>query len=228
MSTLHGASLEEENKTAWDQLYASTRELVWGAEPVAFLPRFLPIERDLPGGEVLDAAAGEGRNLPLLLRLGRPVTACDSSPSALSKIPPAFAGRVAPLVCELSAVPLPSERFAFILLSDTVETLPEPGPVLAELRRLLVPGGLLLANVPGPEDGIAGRDMAPAAGDGWLYRGRYFYRFYEQAEAEGLFARAGLEAAGCGDWSWGEPAHPHFRDAPHEHRSRIFLLRRPR
>jgi len=227
MSASSALELAELNKSAWNQLYASTPDLIWGRDPIGFLPRLLPGAAALPEGPVLDAAAGEGRNLPVLLALGRAVTASDASPAALEKIPPGLRTRVTTLVCDLARAPLPDARFALILLSDVVETLPEPEIVLAELRRLLVPGGCLLANIPLHDDGVAGLNMQPADGGGWLYRGRYYYRFYTQGEAEALFRAAGLELAASDDCTWDEPPHPHFRTAAHRHHSRVLLGRRP-
>jgi len=220
-------ALNDSNKSAWDNLYASTPELIWGREPIGFLPRFLPAAATLPPGPVLDAAAGEGRNLPVLLALGRPVTAWDASPAALAKIPARWRKRVTTEVCDLADSPGPDGHFALILLSDTIETLPEPQPVLAELRRLLVPGGVLLANVPAYDDGVVGINMQPVNGGGWLYRGRYYYQFYSETEAEGLFEAAGLELAASDDCRWDEPPHPQFRAATHRHHSRVLLGRRP-
>jgi len=220
-------TLSDSNKSAWDQLYASTPELIWGREPIGFLPHLLPAASALPPGPVLDAAAGEGRNLPALLTLGRPVTACDASAAALAKIPATLRARVATLVCDLTRVPGPDRQFALILLSDAVETLPEPEPVLAEMRRLLVPGGFLLANIPLQDDGTVGVSMQPAEGGGWLYQGRYYYRFYAPAEAEALLVAAGLELVSSDDRHWEEPPHPHFREASHRHHSRVLLGRRP-
>ena len=220
-------ALSDSNKSAWDDLYASTPELIWGREPIGFLPRLLPPASALPPGPILDAAAGEGRNLPVLLSLGRPVVAWDSSAAALAKIPPALRARVATEVCDLAQPPGAERRFALILLSDTVETLPEPQLVLAELCRLLVPGGLLLANVPAHDDGVAGVNMQPVNGGGWLYRGRYYYHFYTQAEGESLLADAGLELAASDDCLWDEAPHPQFREATHRHHSRVLLGRRP-
>jgi len=227
MARLPLPSLDANNQFAWERLYASTSEPVWGSQPVGFLERFLPRADSLVDGEILDAAAGEGRNLPPLLRLGRPVTACDASPSALAKIPPAVAARVSTVVCGLGHVPVPGARFAFALLSDTIETLPDPEPALAELRRILAPGGLLLANIPDGSDGIAGANMRPLNGTGWLYQERYFYRFYPRREAEALLAEAGFDIASVAEHAWHETTHPRFRDGPHLHRSWIFLARRP-
>jgi SAM-dependent methyltransferase len=227
MTLSPSSELNLENKSAWDHLYASTPDLIWGREPIAFLPRCLPRAADLPAGAVLDAAAGEGRNLPVLLTLGRPLTACDSSAAALAKIPAALRERVTTLTCDLGGVPLPAASFAFILLSDVVETLPAPAPIMAELFRLLVPGGLLLTNIPSDDDGIAGVEMNPVSGGGWLYRGRYFYRFYNRREAEGLLTGAGFELVSDDVCSWLEAAHPHFREQSHQHRSQVLLVRRP-
>jgi len=179
----------------------------------------------LPPGGILDAAAGEGRNLPFLLTLQRPVTACDASATALAKIPPDLAASVRTVHCDLAQVPLPDASFAFILVSDVVETLPDPAPVLGELARLLVPGGLLLANIPGADDGVAGIDMHPA-GDGWLYQEKYYFRFYSPAEADALLAGAGLIRVRDEICEWVEHPHPHFRPAAHTHRSRVLLARR--
>jgi SAM-dependent methyltransferase len=192
---------------------------------VGFLQPFLPDAASLPPGDVLDAAAGEGRNLPLLLGLGRPVTACDASASALAKIPPALAGSVHTVTCDLAHIPLPDARFAFILFCDVIETLPDPGPVLRELARLLVPGGLLLANIPGTDDGVAGVDMEPA-GAGWLYQEKYYYRFYNPAETDALLAQTNLIRVRDEAYEWIEHPHPHFRSVAHTHRSRILLARR--
>ncbi len=228
MSAQPNPGLADQNKSAWDHLYASTPDLIWGREPIGFLPRLRPAACDLPPGPVLDAATGEGRNLSVLLGLGRPVTACDASAAALAKIPAGVRRQVTPLVCDLACVPLPAASFALILLSDALETLPEPELILAELRRLLVPGGCLLANVPATDDGVAGVDMQPGPEGGWLYQGSYYYRFFTAAEAEALFLATGLEIVRNDDCVWDEPPHPNFRDASHRHHGRVVLARRPR
>lgn len=222
---LPSPDLNSLNKSAWDALYASTPESIWGREPVGFLAPFLPDPATLPPGDVLDAAAGEGRNLPPLLGLGRPVIACDASAAALAKIPSALAGAVRTVTCDLARVPLPNASCAFILASDVIETLPDPEPVLGELARLLVPGGLLLANIPGSDDGVAGIDMRPA-GPGWLYQEKYYFRFYDRAEAARLLTRAGLVSVRDEICEWVEHPHPHFRATAHAHRSQVLLARR--
>jgi SAM-dependent methyltransferase len=222
---LPSPDLNARNKSAWEALYASTSDSIWGREPVGFLTSFLPDAASLPPGEVLDAAAGEGRNLPLLLALGRPVVACDASASALAKIPPELARAVRTLTCDLAQVPLPDSSCAFILASDLIETLPDPEPILRELARLLAPGGLLLANIPDSDDGVAGIDMQPA-GPGWMYQEKYYFRFYEPTEAAHLLTRAGLSKVRDEVCEWIEYPHPHFRATAHTHRSHVLLAGR--
>jgi SAM-dependent methyltransferase len=223
----HDADATVRNIAAWDALYGSTRRLIWGPHPVGFLPQILkelgPVQ---PDDRVLDAAAGEGRNLPELRRLGGRLHACDASASALEKIPPALRADVEVTVCDLRALPFPDGFFRFVLLCDVVETLPEIDVPLRELARVLAPGGHLLCNIPGLDDGIAGVDMTPLGGGGYLYRGRYFYRFLGQMEACALLESHGLKVARMHDCRWHERPHPNFRPTSHLHVSRVFLATR--
>jgi hypothetical protein len=91
----------------------------------------------------------------------------------------------------------------------------------------MVPGGLLLVNIPGDDDGIAGIDMQPVQTTGWLYQGRYYYHFYSRAEAESLLVEAGLELVESRVSTWQEEAHPHYRSEAHTHTSLILTARRP-
>lgn len=58
--------------------------------------------------------------------------------------------KYAPLdyVCDLSAIPVEDERFDRILFNQVLEHLPEPDRVLAELYRVMKPGGRLMCSVP--------------------------------------------------------------------------------
>jgi len=53
------------------------------------------------------------------------------------------------LECDLSArLPFPDASFDTVILSDVLEHIPEPMALWREIDRLLVPGGVLLMNVP--------------------------------------------------------------------------------
>ena len=99
--------------------------------------------------------------------------------------------------------------------------------VLAELYHILKPGGLLLCNIPGFDDGVAGHDMHALGADTFLYQSAYFYRFLEPEAAEGLLSAAGFEVLHSGRREWLEAAHPGYRKEDHTHVSHVLLVRRP-
>jgi diaminopimelate decarboxylase len=224
------AALNETNKHAWDSLYASVPELVWGREPLPFLSDYRDeIRRTLRApSRLLDAGAGEGRNLPVLLGCGAEETyAVDASLHGLAKMPPAIGARVRTVRADLGATGLPDCSFDGITLLDVVETLPDAEPVLRELFRILKPGGLLLCNIPGLDDGIAGIDMQLLGDDSYLYRERYFFEFRTPEQAGALLQTAGFEIVRQSRSEWTEQAHPGFRPEGHRHVSLVFLVRRP-
>lgn len=110
---------------------------------------------------------------------------------------------------------------------DVFETLPNADAVLAELYHILKPGGLLLCNIPGLDDGVAGFDMHALSKDAFLYQSSYFYRFIEPQAAEELLSAAGFELLHSGRREWPESAHPGYRNEAHNHVSHVLLVRRP-
>jgi len=220
----------EQNKQAWDSLYRETKREVWGRDPIPFVDEFINGSAARLGNasRLLDAAAGEGRHLPILQKLPGRVFATDASAAALEKMA-RLSGEFEQFHCGLEETPFDDEFFDFALLIDTVETLPNVDEVLSELFRVLKPGGRLRCNIPGTEDGIAAENMEDVSSDedSYLYRGVYYYRFYTETEALGLVARHGFEVLRNEVRSWTEKAHPGFRDHEHSHTSRIFLLEKP-
>lgn len=218
--------LTRRNLQAWNRLYGASSELVWGAAAVGFLRGFL--EPEYAAGRrfrrALDAGAGEGRNLPLLRDLAEGVVACDGSAEALAKLTSRHGGEVQTVRSELAQLPFPDAAFDLVLLCDTIETLPEPEPVLRELRRVIAADGRLVCNFPEPEGDVAGTDMVPAGADGFLYEDRYFYRFTTPEQARWLLESTGWRVVREQTMTWTEEAHPGFRDYTHGHCSRVFLV----
>jgi len=222
----HGADdLSARNKRAWDDLYGRTPKLVWGDAPIGFIEEFVDVIRPRLDADstILDAGTGEGRNLNVLLQLPGQVHACDASAHALEKIPAEIRDRVRTTQCDLSRLPYADDTFDFVLITDVIETLPDPDPVLRELARVMKPGGLLLCNIPGLEDEISTVEMTPISDNSYLFQDRYFYRFFTEDEATALLSRNGFAVVKNQVCSWVENEHPEFRGVRHVHTSRVFL-----
>lgn len=221
-------ALSRRNSDAWDALYRSTEQSVWGAEPLPFVTELLPHAAPLleAGARALDAGTGEGRHLGSLMAHGAAVVGVDYSLSGIAKIDGALRERATLLRCDLERLPFADASFDFALSVDVIETVVHPDIVLGELARVLRPGGMLLCNIPGEDDEIAGVDMAPAGTDGFLFHGDFFYRFVAEDEAVGLLEHSGFRVRHAQSCSWTEDAHPNFRDEAHQHTSRVFLVER--
>jgi SAM-dependent methyltransferase len=140
----------------------------WGTAPEFVGPRHELRERLLldlflsasPGPEILDAGAGQGTMSARLERLGYEVTSTDVSGSAVKIL----RGRLSGPVVQASVTDLPfgDESFDGAVLGEVLEHVEDDHGALAELARVLRPGGVLAASVPanpalfGPSDQWAG------------------------------------------------------------------------
>ena len=81
---------------------------------------------------VLDAGAGRGRT-----------STCSSTPSDEAADFAQLSTKYTPLdyVCDLTAIPVEDNRFDRIVFNQVLEHVPEPALVIAELYRVLKPGG---------------------------------------------------------------------------------------
>ena len=117
-----------------------------------------------PGDRVLDMGCGAGRHAFALYRRGADVTALDMDAAELKDVSTMFAamreaGRV-PLGAQARAVrgtayalPFEDDTFDRIIAAEVLEHLPQDDRAMAELFRVLKPGGLIAVTVPrwGPE-----------------------------------------------------------------------------
>ncbi len=132
-------------------------------------------------GPVLELAAGSGRLTRTLVRLGRPLTALDSSPDMLrlldrrlSALPARIRARCTAVegdMAGLDTLPLTGPYGAVVLATTSVTLLDEPGrrrlfgslgPLLAEQGRLIL---TLLAEAPGD----AGEEIEVSGESGRAY-----------------------------------------------------------
>ena len=106
--------------------------------------RFLP-ER----GRVLEVGCGAGRFLRAVgaARPGLLLTGADVSRGALATLA-SLAPDIETRLSTRDALPARDGEFDAVLLLDVLEHLDDPAGMLAEIRRVLVPGGVLHAHVP--------------------------------------------------------------------------------
>jgi SAM-dependent methyltransferase len=159
----------------------SAAEHEWGTEPEFVGPRHELRERLLldlflsasPGPSVLNAGAGQGSFSLRLARLGFEVTSIDDSPAAVDVLLARLPGPVE--LADVTAMPFTEETFDAAVLGEVLEHVPDDAGALAEVARVLRPGGVLAVSVPanparfGPSDRWAGhlrrysRDMLVGA-----------------------------------------------------------------
>ena len=105
-------------------------------------------------GDVLEISIGTGRNLPLYATDVR-VTGVDISPGMLdiARVRATALGRTAELrLGDAEALELPDASFDTVVCTLALCSIPDPGAAVAEMRRVLRPGGrvLLLEHVRSP------------------------------------------------------------------------------
>ena len=107
-----------------------------------YLHRFLVRagEAVAPGQLVLDAGAGRAQYRDLFAH-AQYETADFLAVKGKKYTAPDY-------VCDLAAIPVEDRRFDHVLLTQVLEHLPEPATVLAELHRVLKPGGTLWLTAP--------------------------------------------------------------------------------
>lgn len=125
---------------------------------------------------ILDAGAGSGRNMVELSRYGT-VSAIELSPASVALARERHAGEV----IEGSVLEMPFADASFDLAAslDVVEHLEDDVAALRELRRVVAPGGALLATVPAYQ---------------WLWSGHDEINHHFRRYTRSSLARAGEQA----------------------------------
>ncbi|MEO7660382.1 MAG: class I SAM-dependent methyltransferase [Pyrinomonadaceae bacterium] len=98
--------------------------------------------------EVLDIACGTGYGIGLLRSMAKLVTGVDIDPAAAKQALVECGANASVLLGNGLGLPFEDESFDVITSFETLEHLYERGRFLAELRRVLRPGGVLLLSTP--------------------------------------------------------------------------------
>lgn len=138
---------------AWRQLYEERTvygaihqgRLAWALEEIDRL--------DLPSGaHVLEIGCGAGLTSVALAQRGLRVTAIDSAPEMVELTTTLardgqLEDRISASVADAQELPFASQRFAFVVALGVLPWLHAPERALAEMARVVAPGGHVLTNV---------------------------------------------------------------------------------
>lgn len=114
-------------------------------------PAMLALAGDVAGRRILDAGCGSGLLFTALRDRGAMVSGFDSSAGMLELARRRLGDGADLQVTDLgSPLPYPDDTFDDVAASLVLHYLEDWGPALAELRRILKPGGRLIASVDHP------------------------------------------------------------------------------
>ncbi len=193
--------------------------------------RFMVDRLPRDGGHVLDVATGTGLVAEALLTRGFRVTGLDQSPGMLAAARARFGGRVELVEASADALPFPDASFDHLTFTYLLRYVDDPGATLAELARVVRPGGTVAMVEFGLPRGawrplwdvwvgvglpLAGRLVSP----GWHEVGRFlgpsireFYARLQEDALAGLWRDAGIGdvslrrmSCGAGLVAWGRRA----------------------
>ena len=114
--------------------------LSFGQDPL--WRRFL-VSRLPPGGHVLDVATGTGLVAAELLRRSYEVTGVDQSPEMLSAARRRFGDAVVLVEASAESLPFDDASFDHLTVTYLLRYVEDPGATVAELARVVKPGGVV-------------------------------------------------------------------------------------
>ena len=176
----------------------------WRRRLVSRLPR--------DGGHVLDVATGTGLVAAALLDHGFRVTGLDQSAEMLARARTRFGDGVELVEASADALPFPAEAFDHLTFTYLLRYVDDPGATMAELARVVRPGGSIAMLEFGLPRGIwrrpwdlwvdiglptAGRLLSPGWHDVGRFLGPSIRTFHERCPEPRLLEL--WRAAGIGD-----------------------------
>ncbi len=112
--------------------------------------RYLFARQYVAGKRVLDVASGEGYGSALMAGVAASVTGVDISAEAVEHAAARYgsAPNLRYVCASCASIPLPDASFDVIVSFETIEHMTEHDAFMAEVARLLAPGGLFIISSP--------------------------------------------------------------------------------
>ncbi|MFC4061754.1 class I SAM-dependent methyltransferase [Planomonospora corallina] len=197
-------------------------------------PAIMDLAGDVAGRRILDAGCGSGPLAAALRERGAVVTGVDASAGMLALARKRLGDDADLHVADLSG-PLPFADGAFddVVASLVLHYLRDWGPALAELRRVLRPGGRLIASVNHPFVDYALQDPRPdyhattSYTDLWTFGGKSFPMTFWRRPLHamtGALTAAGFRLAVLSEPQPDPAARELFPDDFHDFSARITFL----
>ena len=222
---------ESEGKNYWDASYKATQHPLWSGSHVPYAQQALEKFNETGVMRLLDVPSGDGRNFALFCKHLPFVVGLDSSATALQNLQlriEAIAHAHTLLVKgDILELPFPKGEFCGVFCWDLLGHLEDPKRALLELLRVCKNGGLIIGSLFAMEDDNRGVEMTRLSGEKYLYKEKFFFRFYEQHEVVSLLQDAGLVPQEIERVSWWEPPHAGYREYEHQHSSWVFTCCKP-
>lgn len=197
-------------------------------------PAMLALAGDVAGRRILDAGCGAGPLSAALRDRGAVVTGVDASAAMLALARRRLGDDVALHRADLSdRLPFPDASFDDVTASLVLHYLEDWGPALAEMRRVLRPGGRLIASVDHPFVAYTFREPRPDYSAttsytfDWTFGGRSFpMRFWRRPlhAMTDAFTTAGFRLSAMSEPQPDPAARDLFPDGFHDLSTRATFL----
>ncbi len=215
-----------QNHSGWEEYYSTQiGKRAWNGTPDEYLSENIEYILERKPQAILDVAAGDGRNSEPFLNRGISVVATDLSPSGLNN----FSAR-----CKTEKLQQPilvygdflklgfaSKQFDCVVCFNSVPHFEYPSECLANMARLLKPGGLALFNAFTPGDVAWGQGEQIGA-KSFSYKNTLF-NFMTEDDVKAIMP-VDFDILNSETRTWEEPDHGTYRTGTHTHEACFFTV----